>query len=184
VVYDEFRAMFQHDACPAVARVIRRIDTAHQGEPIMLLTIEKVLILKTVSIFADTPEEILADVAALLEEIDVTAGETILHKDDVGRCMYIIVDGRVRVHNGDQLIAYHGARDIFGELAVLDAEPRSASVTAEVDTHLFRLDQEAFYELMADRFEVARGIIRMLCRRVRAREVSIPPGEQGVSLGA
>ena len=60
----------------------------------MLLTIEKVLILKTVSIFADTPEEILADVAALLEEIDVTAGETILHKDDVGRCMYIIVDGR------------------------------------------------------------------------------------------
>ena len=183
-VYGESRAMFQHDACPAVARVIRRIDTAHQGEPIMLLTIEKVLILKTVSIFADTPEEILADVAALLEEIDVTAGETILHKDDVGRCMYIIVDGRVRVHNGDQLIAYQGARDIFGELAVLDAEPRSASVTAEVDTHLFRLDQEAFYELMADRFEVARGIIRMLCRRVRAREVSIPPGEQGVSPGA
>ena len=98
----------------------------------MLLTIEKVLILKTVSIFADTPEEILADVAALLEEVNVAAGETILHKDDVGRCMYIIVDGRVRVHDGDQLIAYQGARDIFGELAVLDAEPRSASVTAEV----------------------------------------------------
>ena len=71
--------------------------------------------------------------------------------------MYIIVDGRVRVHDGDQTIAYLGARDIFGELAVLDAEPRSASVTAEVDTHLFRLDQDAFYELMADRFEVARG---------------------------
>jgi hypothetical protein len=40
----------------------------------------------------------------------------------------------------------------------LDAEPRSASVTAEVDMHLFRLDQDALYELMADRFEVARGI--------------------------
>ena len=148
----------------------------------MLLTIEKVLILKTVSIFADTPEEILADVAGLLEEITVPAGETILHKDDVGRCMYIIVAGRVRVHNGDQLLAYQGARDIFGELAVLDAEPRSASVTAEVDTHLFRLDQEAFYELMADRFEVARGIIRMLCRRVR--EGSMPHEEHGVSFGA
>ena len=44
------------------------------------------------------------------------------------------------------------------------------AVTAEVDTHLFRLDQDTFYELMADRFEVARGIIRMLCRRVRTRE--------------
>ena len=134
----------------------------------MLLTIEKVLILKTVSIFAETPEEILAEVAAILEEVDVQSGETILHKEDVGRCMYIIVDGRVRIHNGDQIITYLEARDIFGELAVLDAEPRSASVTAEVDTHLFRLDQDALYELMADRFEVARGIIRMLCRRVRA----------------
>jgi len=150
----------------------------------MLLTIEKVLILKTVSIFADTPEEILVDVAAILEEVDVRAGDTILHKDDVGRCMYILVDGGVRIHDGDQTIAFLGAREIFGELAVLDAEPRSASVTAEVDTHLFRLDQEAFYELMADRFEVARGIIRMLCRRVRVHEVSGNHEEQGVPLGA
>jgi len=136
----------------------------------MLLTIEKVLILKTVSIFAETPEEILAEVAAILEEVDVQAGETILHKDEVGRCMYIIVDGRVRIHNRDKTIAYRGARDIFGELAVLDAEPRSASVTAEVDMHLFRLDQDALYELMADRFEVARSIICVLCRLLRARE--------------
>jgi HEAT repeat protein len=169
-VYRTSLETFQHDACPAVACVIRRIAAESQGEPAMLLTIEKVLILKTVSIFAETPEEILADVAAILEEVDVKAGETILHKDDVGRCMYIIVAGQVRIHNGDQTIAYFEARDIFGELAVLDAEPRSASVTAEVDTHLFRLDQDALYELMADRFEVARGIIRMLCRRVRARE--------------
>jgi ATP:ADP antiporter, AAA family len=169
-VYRKSLAMFQHDACPVIARVIQRIAAESQGEPAMLLTLEKVLILKTVSIFAETPEEILVEVAAILEEVDVQAGETILHKDDVGRCMYIIVDGRVRIHNGDQIITYLEARDIFGELAVLDAEPRSASVTTEVDTHLFRLDQDALYELMADRFEVARGIIRMLCRRVRARE--------------
>jgi ATP/ADP translocase/HEAT repeat protein len=168
--YRQSLEMFQHDACPAVARVIRRIAAAGQGEPSMLLTIEKVLILKTVSIFAETPEEILAEVAAILEEVEVQAGETILHKDDVGRCMYIIVDGRVRIHNGDHVIAYLGARDIFGELAVLDAEPRSASATVEVDTQLFRLDQDALYELMTDRFEVARGIIRVLCRRVRVRE--------------
>ena len=136
----------------------------------MLLTIEKVLILRTVSIFAETPEEILAEVADILAEVDVQAGETILHKDDMGRCMYIIVDGRVRIHDGEHTIAYQGARDIFGELAVLDAEPRSASVTAVANTHVFRLDQDALYELMADRIEVARGIIRMLCRRVRARQ--------------
>jgi HEAT repeat protein len=161
-VYHTSVTLFEHGACPAVARVRRRIAAERQGQPAMLLTIEKVLILKTVSIFAETPEEILADVAAILAEIAVPAGETILHKDEVGRCMYIIVDGRVRIHDGEQTIAYLGARDIVGELAVLDTEPRSASVTAAVDTHLFRLDQDAFYELMADRFEVARGIIRIL----------------------
>lgn len=123
-VYRKSLAMFQHDACPVIARVIQRIVAESQGEPAMLLTIEKVLILKTVSIFAETPEEILVEVAAILEEVDVQAGETILHKDDVGRCMYIIVDGRVRIHHRDQIIAYLEARDIFGELAVLDAEPR------------------------------------------------------------
>jgi CRP/FNR family transcriptional regulator, cyclic AMP receptor protein len=146
----------------------RLLSMVHASDPTLREMAAQVL--GEVGLFAETPEEILADVAAILEEVDVQAGATILHKDEVGRCMYIIVDGRVRIHNGDQTIAYLEARDIFGELAVLDAEPRSASVTAEVDTHLFRLDQDAFYELMADRFEVARGIIRMLCRRVRARE--------------
>ena len=59
----------------------------------MLLTIEKVLILKTVSIFADTPEEILADVAALLEEVDVTSGR---NHPPQGRCgpLYVHHCGR------------------------------------------------------------------------------------------
>ena len=54
-------------------------------------------------------------------------------------------------------------------MALLDAEPRSASVTAVEDTELLRLDQEPFYELMADRVELAHGIIPMLTRYVRAR---------------
>ena len=54
-------------------------------------------------------------------------------------------------------------------MAVLDPEPRLASVTAVEDTRLFRLDQGAFYELMDDRIEVARGIIHVLSQHLRAR---------------
>jgi len=54
-------------------------------------------------------------------------------------------------------------------MAVLDPEPRLASVTAVEDTRLFRLDQEPFYELMDDRIEVARGIIHVLSGHLRAR---------------
>jgi CRP-like cAMP-binding protein len=60
-----------------------------------------------------------------------------------------------------------GEKEMFGEMALLDTEPRSASVTAEEKTYLLRLEQEAFYELMADRPEIAKGIIRELTQRVR-----------------
>ena len=138
----------------------------------MFLTIEKVIILKSVPIFAETPDEILAEVATILDEIEYPAGETIFAKGDVGSCMYIIVNGEVRVHDGERTLTHLGERELFGELAVLDQEPRSASVTAVEPTRLFRLDQEAFYELMADRTEVARGIIRVLCRQVRSRSAT------------
>ena len=128
----------------------------------MLSTVEKVLILKTVSIFAETPDEILVAVAAILEEVAIPAGRTIFAKGDIGTCMYIIVDGRVRIHDGESTLNELGEDDIFGEMAVLDAMPRMASATTIEDTRLFRLEQERLYELMADRIEVARGIMRVL----------------------
>ena len=135
----------------------------------MLLLVEKVIILKTVSIFAGTPDRTLAEVAALLEEQVLSAGEKLFEKGDPGRCMYIIVSGRVRVHDGDQILNDLGERDIVGEMAVLESAPRSASVTAIEETRLLRLDQEPLYELMADHIEVARGIIQVLSSRLRAR---------------
>jgi CRP-like cAMP-binding protein len=54
-------------------------------------------------------------------------------------------------------------------MAVLESAPRMASVTATEPTRLLRLEQDALYELMADRIEVARGIIRVLSGRLRER---------------
>ena len=62
-----------------------------------------------------------------------------------------------------------GAREVFGEMALLDAEPRSASVTADEETLLLCLDQEDFFELMEDHSAIARGIIQVLSQRLRAR---------------
>jgi CRP-like cAMP-binding protein len=135
----------------------------------MLLTIEKVVILKSISIFSDTPEDHLAEVASILEPIEVPAGKMIIEKGDIGSSLYVIIDGWVRVHEGERTITELGERDIFGELAALDPEPRMASVTALQETRLFRLDRQSLLELMAEHTEIASGIIRMLCRRLRAR---------------
>lgn len=143
--------------------------TERQEPPVMLSRIEKVLILKSVGIFGATPDAVLADIAELLHETEAPAGTPIITKGDEGTSMFVIVDGRVRVHDGDQVLNYLDTRDVFGEMALLDPEPRIASVTAETDTRLLRLDQEPFYELMDERNEVARGVIRVLTRHLRAR---------------
>jgi ATP:ADP antiporter, AAA family len=155
------------DRREAVAHLIG-INEVQTGKP-MVSTIEKVMTLKLTDMFAETPEEILTDVAEVMQEIYVPAGEEIIRKGEPGNCMYIIHEGSVRVHDGEHEFGRFGARDHFGELSLLDPEPRSASVTTLEDTHLLKLDQDALYEIMADSIEVARGILRNLTRRLRAQ---------------
>jgi hypothetical protein len=147
----------------------RALGVTQKGDSAMLSTVEKVLMLKTVPMFSQTPDNVLADVAGLLEEVDVSENETIFHQGDSGDSLYVILDGKVRVHNGERLLNYLGECDVFGEMALLDPEPRLASVTAIEPTRLFRLDQAPFYELMEERPEVATGIIRVLSKHLRNR---------------
>jgi hypothetical protein len=134
-----------------------------------MLLIEKVITLKAVTMFARTAEDVLADVAALAEEVRFKAGENIFEKGASGDSLYVIVHGEVRVHDGDLDLKHFSDKSVFGELAVLDPEPRSASVTAISDTHLLRLDREAFLELMASNMEVVRGVLSVLCDRIRQK---------------
>ncbi|MCL4861370.1 MAG: cyclic nucleotide-binding domain-containing protein [Caldilineaceae bacterium] len=135
----------------------------------MLSTAEKIRVLRAAPLFVATPEAILAEVAALLEEVEVDAGQTIFEEGQYGNAMYIIASGRVRVHRGGRTLAYVEKYNVFGEMSLLDPEPRSASVTAEEQTALLRLARAPFYELMAHRNEVAFGVIQMLCQYQRAR---------------
>jgi len=139
----------------------------------MLLTIEKVAILKTINIFAESPDYVLASVATIMDEVYLQPGETFIHEGDLGDCMYIIVKGKVRVcaktgsASDQKTIATLGPGESVGELAVLDPEPRAASATSIGESWLFRIDKDAFDEVMADRPEIAGGVIRALCRRIR-----------------
>lgn len=133
----------------------------------MLLTIERVAILKSIDIFNQTPDYALAAVAEIIEEIEVAPGETFIHEGALEDSMYIVVEGKVEVHSGDKSIIRLGPGKSVGELAVLDPEPRSASVTGVIDSFLFRIDKDPFDEVLADRPEVAQGVIGALCQRIR-----------------
>ena len=134
----------------------------------MRLTLEKVLILKSVDLLSSVPEDALVEVASILEEVDVEPGSDIIRQGEMGTAMYIIIDGRVRVHADGRDIAELRPREVFGELAALDPEPRAASVTAVEPTQLFKLSSAQLFELMSDHMGVTRGIVRVLCQRVRS----------------
>ena len=134
----------------------------------MHLTLEKVAILKSVEIFADTPDFVLASVAAITDELEISAGTTFMRAGDVEDCMYIIVAGRVQVGAGAEARILEPGYSL-GELEALSPGERSASAQAVDDATLFRINRDAFDELMADRPEIARSVIRMLCNRLRAR---------------
>ena len=133
----------------------------------MLLTIEKVLILKSVTIFSSVPESQLVDLATIAEAVEYDAGELIMNQGDIGTSMYIVVDGQVRIFEGEKELAIGGTRAVFGELAALDPEPRAASVEAIEDCTLLRLDGESLYDLMSGNKEVTRGIVKVLCDYTR-----------------
>lgn len=128
----------------------------------MLLTIERVLLLKGTGFFATTGDAQLAAVAGILEEEEYPAGTKIIGKGDAGTAMYILANGSARVHDGEVEIATLHAGNVFGELSALDPEPRMASITALEDVRLLRLEHEALFDLMGDHLAVAHGIIKYL----------------------
>jgi len=134
-----------------------------------LLLLEKVLVLKSLAIFKETPETILSELAPLMQEEEAEAGTVLFKEGDTGDCMYIIYKGDVKIHKGSTTLAILQEKDVFGELSLLDSETRSATATANTDCFLFKIDQEPFYELLESRPEIAKGFIKILCQRLRAQ---------------
>lgn len=162
-------------ACAAKAlQSLENPITTSTGVPSMNDAIEKVIILKSVGFFATTPDDVLAQLVGELEPVDAVAGTTIIRKGDVDDSLYIIASGDVRVHDGDHTLAHLGEREVFGELAVLDPEPRSASVTATSNVQLLRLDRDDLFEILPDHVEMLSGILHVLCNRLRAARVNRP----------
>ncbi|KAA0256022.1 MAG: hypothetical protein EDX89_02865 [Acidobacteria bacterium] len=133
-----------------------------------LSPLDRVLVLKTAEIFAEVPDDVLADVAGRTREVRVRRGEVLFRKGDPGTTTYVVAAGRLRVHVGDRVVAEVAERAVVGELAALSSEPRTASVSAAEDSLLLTLDQESLFDLMQDQHEIARGIIRVLVGRLRA----------------
>jgi CRP/FNR family transcriptional regulator, cyclic AMP receptor protein len=132
----------------------------------VLLTIERVALLRRADLFAETPDRVLAGLAQVLEEVEFPAGAVVMSEGAVEGWMFLIEHGEVEVIRSDRRIRM-GAGAVVGELEVLDAQPRSATVVAVSPLRLLRVSKAAFEEALRLRPEIARGVITLLTRRLR-----------------
>ncbi len=133
----------------------------------MISTVEKVLFLKSIDLFSQIPGEDLAAIALISTEERRDQGDEVFAEGEAGDALYMVLDGKVRVHKNERVIAELGERECFGEMAILDAAPRSATVTAIDESNLLKITREDFQEIMTEKPEIAMGVIKVLTRRLR-----------------
>jgi CRP-like cAMP-binding protein len=93
--------------------------------------------------------------------------------------MYVVLAGTVVVRDGDKDIATLRTGDTFGEMALINSEPRSANVIAGEDSLLFVLSESTFQQLLTKRVavQILLNIVRTLSHRLREANVKTRPGE-------
>lgn len=116
---------------------------------------------------ADVPLSELETLDRLATPITVTAGEQIMQADDFGRECFVVIDGTFEVRRGDQTFEV-GAGDVIGELSLLTLKPRTASVTALVDSSVYVLNRAEFSALLETCPNIARHILEGAVRRAAA----------------
>jgi CRP/FNR family transcriptional regulator, cyclic AMP receptor protein len=126
--------------------------------------------LETVPLFRECSNRQLRSIARICETFDVPGGTVLTRVGEPGEEFFLIVDGTVRVDVSPQRQVRLGAGEYFGEMSLLDGEPRSASVEAESALRLLVIRRPSFQKLLDETPGVARGLLVTLSRRVREAE--------------
>ncbi len=137
------------------------------GRPLMTLEA-----LRSVPLFASLGDESAAALRELLELELRPAGSVLFRKGERGGAMYLIEGGRVRIHIDDDdgrevTLAELAAGDFFGEMAILDGKPRSATATVAEDARLAVLSRRHFHEFVRRNPEVALSMLAAVTDRLR-----------------
>ena len=109
----------------------------------------------------------MARIADVAVEVDFAPGHVIARQGDIGSGFFVITAGRVRVTRDGRPIADLGPGDFFGELSVLDGQPRTAQVSAIDPTTCLALSTWEFESVVRERPDVALAILRGLATRLR-----------------
>jgi CRP/FNR family cyclic AMP-dependent transcriptional regulator len=112
----------------------------------------------------------LSQILAIGTEREFRAGEVIVREGDLGRDFYLVLSGTAELHVPRHRPEALGPGDYFGEIAVLDSGPRSATITATSLVNALRIERSAFIRLLDEYGSIARKILVVTVQRLRALE--------------
>lgn len=131
----------------------------------------RVLFLKNISLFQYLTLEHLLIIDQLLDQRDYLAGETIFNQDSFGTNFCIVFRGSVMIRRrygeNEEELARLSPGEFFGEMALFDDTPRSATALAETDCTLLALDRSHFHSLIVQRPEIALELCKVMSLRLR-----------------
>lgn len=135
-------------------------------------------VLKAVPLFASFPEEQLRIITTLVTRKSSPRSTTIMAGGDPTDHLYIVLSGRLKVMMSDAegkevILSILGPGEFFGEMGLIDDEPRSATVVTIEPCELLSIAKRDFKKCLADNFEMAMAVMRGLVRRLREADRKI-----------
>jgi CRP-like cAMP-binding protein len=127
-------------------------------------------ILATVPLFAGVPKRKLQVLAEMCREHRFLAGDAIVTEGDTSGRFYTILAGGAEVHVNGHTVKHLGPGEYFGEYAVLDQAPRSATVVATTPVHAYSLASITLRPFLKEEPDVTYRLLINACQRLRALE--------------
>jgi CRP-like cAMP-binding protein len=126
----------------------------------------KVEALGRATLFSALSKKELGELAKVTEDMEVPAGKVLCREGETGREFFVILQGEAEVTKNADRIATLSEGDFFGEIALVEHRPRTATVTATNDLRFFVLTSQAFWGLLDHRPEIQREVLRLLAARL------------------
>ena len=133
----------------------------------MLRRNEKVDLIKRVPLFADCSRGELEQIAQLADEVDLDEGKELTRLGESGREFFVLLEGEADVSQDGQSINTLRAGDFFGEIALVEDTPRTATVIATTPVRVLVITDRAFRQLLENQHEIQRKVLVALAERVK-----------------
>jgi CRP-like cAMP-binding protein len=128
--------------------------------------------LANIDLFRGLSARDLAKVAAMAKELNFAAGQAITGEGEAGARFYVLLDGEADVVIGGDIINQLKAGDYFGEISLIDGQPRTATIVARSPLRTLSLSSWNFRPLLKEHPSIAECVLLQLCRRLRETEAS------------